>query len=718
MESNLWFTTQHTRYHRPTYHTSLLSVPRFVFCVTGLLLYLLIFIIHDTTASRWQQGVVPIFRVDLSQLSDVKNFKPLGQTNNFKAIYVHGDNLLVGSQNALFNLSLPDLKELKRLEWRTSERDRSTCSIKTASQTRCENFIRVITVTKDNSLFICGTHGLKPKCREYESRPDGYSSLREISGEAMCPVDPDQNSTAIMIENHLYAATPTDRAGAMYSISRLPLQTRQSDRNQLYEPNFVSSLPHGEHIYFFFRENAVEFSDCGKIIYSRVARVCSNDEGHSLFTDLWTSFHKARLDCSIPGKIPFQFNELQSTSQMIRGVYNGRANEVIYGIFTTPDNSLPASAVCAYRMSDVQSLFEEGSFLDFENPGYSAEQTSKVPAPRPGKCVKNSSTLSPQRVVFARDHPLMYQPITPLWSRPVVVQTDPSYRFFKIAIDPQVETVQGNRFDIIFIGTTDGRLLKVINSASNAGNGHQHYNQVIPEIIDETLVFPNKPIINLQVHRTHDSAKLIVVSDDEIVTIPVTNCESRANSCGKCVALKDPYCAWDAPRSLCTNFHIRGGYRDNFVQNVEEGWDSRCPDGRPSPRPPDEAIKDPTKSEHTSSAGVPETCTGQFFAAETLAFAVVTSIVSSLVLGFILGYIFSRRCKKEDPMIYSHYGDQRLCVDTRRGPPPNSKTYGGIGPPTLNKPINLVLNVPPKIGKNANSSADNKPIQKVNKIYL
>lgn len=115
MESNFWFTTQHTttRYHRPTYHISLLSVPRVVFCITGLLLYLLIFIIHDTTASRWQQGVVPIFRVDLSQLSDVKNFKPLGQTNNFKAIYVHGDNLLVGSQNALFNLSLPDLRELK-----------------------------------------------------------------------------------------------------------------------------------------------------------------------------------------------------------------------------------------------------------------------------------------------------------------------------------------------------------------------------------------------------------------------------------------------------------------------------------------------------------------------------------------------------------------------------------------------------------------------------
>lgn len=40
--------------------------------------------------------------------------------------------------------------------------------------------------------------------------------------------------------------------------------------------------------------------------------------------------------------------------------------------------------------------------------------------------------------------------------------------------------------------------------------------------------------------------------------------------------------------------------------------------------------------------------------------------------------------------------------------------------PINNKAINLVLNVPPKNanGKNANSSAENKPIQKVKKTYI
>lgn len=40
------------------------------------------------------------------------------------------------------------------------------------------------------------------------------------------------------------------------------------------EPNFVGSFDIGDYVYFFFRESAVEYINCGKAIYSRVARVC------------------------------------------------------------------------------------------------------------------------------------------------------------------------------------------------------------------------------------------------------------------------------------------------------------------------------------------------------------------------------------------------------------------------------------------------------------
>jgi len=67
-----------------------------------------------------------------------------------------------------------------------------------------------------------------------------------------------------------------------------------------------------DHVYFFFRETAVEYMNCGKTVYSRVARVCTRDKGgpHK-FKNHWTSFVKARLNCSIGGDIPFYFNEIR-----------------------------------------------------------------------------------------------------------------------------------------------------------------------------------------------------------------------------------------------------------------------------------------------------------------------------------------------------------------------------------------------------------------------
>lgn len=94
------------------------------------------------------------------------------------------------------------------------------------------------------------------------------------------------------------------------------------------EPNFVSSYDIGNFTYFFFRENAVEH-DCGKTVFSRAARVCKNDIGGKfVLEDTWTTFMKARLNCSRPGEIPFYYNELQSTFFLPE-------LDLIYGIFTT-----------------------------------------------------------------------------------------------------------------------------------------------------------------------------------------------------------------------------------------------------------------------------------------------------------------------------------------------------------------------------------------------
>ena len=67
-----------------------------------------------------------------------------------------------------------------------------------------------------------------------------------------------------------------------------------------------------DYVFFFFRENAVEYINCGKNIYSRVARICKGDMGgKNILAKSWATYLKARLNCSIPGEFPFYFNEIR-----------------------------------------------------------------------------------------------------------------------------------------------------------------------------------------------------------------------------------------------------------------------------------------------------------------------------------------------------------------------------------------------------------------------
>lgn len=84
------------------------------------------------------------------------------------------------------------------------------------------------------------------------------------------------------------------------------------------EPQFVGSYDIGQYVLFFFRETAVEYINCGKNVYSRVARVCKRDTGgKNILNQNWATYLKARLNCSIPGEFPFYFNEIRKYCFML-----------------------------------------------------------------------------------------------------------------------------------------------------------------------------------------------------------------------------------------------------------------------------------------------------------------------------------------------------------------------------------------------------------------
>lgn len=104
----------------------------------------------------------------------------------------------------------------------------------------------------------------------------------------------------------------------------------------------------------------MEYINCGKAVYSRIARVCKKDTGgRSILNQNWATYLKARLNCSISGEFPFYFNEIQAVYQLP----NDKTK--FYATFATSTNGLVGSAVCSFDINEVQSAFAGRQFLSF-----------------------------------------------------------------------------------------------------------------------------------------------------------------------------------------------------------------------------------------------------------------------------------------------------------------------------------------------------------------
>ncbi|XP_076383199.1 semaphorin-1A isoform X4 [Megalopta genalis] len=534
----------------------------------------------------WPQDPVPRLHVkhQYSIESEVIGQRFLGNESHvehFKLLERATTSILIGARNAIYNISLHDLTEIvdQRLQWSSSGAHRELCYLKGRSEDECQNYVRVFGRQGPDRFLVCGTNAYKPLCRQFTIKDGTYVKDSDMDGLGLCPYDPRHNSTAVFAEGQLYAATVADFSGGEPLIHRESIRTERSDLNQLNGPNFVSSFAYEDYVFFFFRETAVEFMNCGKAVYSRVGRVCQHDKGgpHA-FSDRWTSFLKARLNCSVPGEYPFYFNEIQSTSDVTEGVYAGEHARLVYGVFTTPVNSIGGSAVCAFSMKNVLDVFQ-GAFKEQEtiNSNWLRVLPDKVPEPRPGACVNDSRTLPDVTVNFVKAHPLMDDAVQSFFAFPVITKVSFNYRFTKVAVDAQVKALDSKAYDILYIGTDDGRILKALNTRAP-----DSLNNVGQVIVSDVQVLKYGQAIKdlLVVHLAGEASKLVVFADSEIRAVPLHHCDApAASTCAACVALQDPHCAWDVTKNLCvavaTKLHDSDADKTLF-QDVTNGKHKGC----------------------------------------------------------------------------------------------------------------------------------------------
>uniref|UniRef100_A0A673BCZ5 Sema domain, immunoglobulin domain (Ig), short basic domain, secreted, (semaphorin) 3B n=1 Tax=Sphaeramia orbicularis TaxID=375764 RepID=A0A673BCZ5_9TELE len=496
-------------------------------------------------------------KTPLQQFHGVRRFE-LERSCCFSALLLDEERgrLFVGAKNFLLSLSLDNIaKQEHKIYWPAPVDWREECNWAGKDiTTDCVNYVKIVHHYNRTHLYACGTGAFHPTCAfvEVGNRMEDHVFRIDPSkvedGKGKSPYDPRHPAASVLVGDELYAGVATDLMGRDFtifrSLGRRPsIRTEQHDSRWLNEPKFVGSFwvpesenPDDDKIFFFFRETAVEAQGLGKSTYSRIGQLCRNDMGgQRSLVNKWTTFLKTRLICSVPGAdgSDTYFDELRDVFLLQT---RDRKNPLVYSVFSTSSSVFKGSAVCLYSMNDIRRAFL-GPFAHKEGPNYQwVPFQGKVPYPRPGMCPSKtfgsfeSTKGFPDDVIqFARHHPLMYNPVYPMNRRPIFVRTNVDYSFTQLAVD-RVNAADG-QYDVMFIGTDKGTVLKVINVPKESWNNMEEL------LLEELEVFKQQ---------------LYVGSHTGIAQVPLHRCSVYGKACAECCLARDPYCAWDG--TSCTRY--------------------------------------------------------------------------------------------------------------------------------------------------------------------
>ncbi|KAK9542419.1 hypothetical protein VZT92_000284 [Zoarces viviparus] len=552
------------------------------------LLLLLLTASRTLLAVSFPEDTVPLDVVDahFARRYPVFRGRPSGNESqhrlDFQLMTKIQDTLFIAGRDQVYLVSLREsyrneIIPYRKLTWRSGQSDRDTCAVKGKHRDECHNFIKVLVPRNDDLVFICGTNGFNPMCRYYRLDNLEFDG-EEINGLARCPFDSKQTNVALFAEGKLYSATVADFQASDSVIYRSmgdgsALRTIKYDSKWLKEPHFLHAAEYGNYVYFFYREIAVEHSNLGKVVYSRVARICKNDVGGSqrVLEKHWTSFVKARLNCSVPGESFFYFDVLQSITDII----NIDGEPSVVGVFTTQMNSIPGSAVCAFSMADIETVFM-GRFKEQKTPDsvWTPFPEEKLPRPRPGSCAghgpaasqKSSIEFPDDTLQFIKSHPLMDTAVPSIGDEPWFTKTRVRYRLTALAVDNEAGPHKNHT--VVFIGAESGVVLKVLAKTSVSLNDSLLLEEI--DVFNRAKCLSNheddKRVLSLHVDK--EAHSLYVAFSSCVIRIPLSRCE-RHSSCHKsCIASRDPYCGW-VPHGVCER--IQPGVLTGYEQDIELG---------------------------------------------------------------------------------------------------------------------------------------------------
>lgn len=139
---------------------------------------------------------------------------PALQNHSVFFYHENSDDLYVGGTDFVFKLDMDHCHMIEKFPLKTTGQQQCKGG-------SCENVITVIEQFQD-SIFVCGTNGLKPQCWKLFSSVNNQSReiIESYEGTGIAPFVHTQNSISLTVEGDLYSAAPLGTDGSSLQFRR------------------------------------------------------------------------------------------------------------------------------------------------------------------------------------------------------------------------------------------------------------------------------------------------------------------------------------------------------------------------------------------------------------------------------------------------------------------------------------------------------------------
>ncbi|XP_019399008.1 PREDICTED: plexin-B2 [Crocodylus porosus] len=284
---------------------------------------------------------------------------------------------------------------------------------------------------------------------------------------------------------------------------------------------FVTVFEDSDYVYFIYNQQEKQPPSNRTLI----ARLCKNDDHYYSYFEMVLGCkdddgaydHCHSVFVTTPGKdLPETIVHLEEDDKVLLALFS-KVNK---------DNGSLRSAMCVFSLRQINAKMEENRencYTKGEKTFYKAFGSETI------QCNVAQQGTSKSFPCGSEHLPYLLGSKNGVEARPVFQKEGMNLTAVTVSVE--------NEHTVAFLGTSDGRILKVFLSSSA-----NEYISVSIEI--------NKPIKKDLVLDANQE-NLYVMTTDKVCRIPVQDC-ARHSTCTQCIDAQDPYCGWCVIKGKCT----------------------------------------------------------------------------------------------------------------------------------------------------------------------